>query len=70
MEGLIQLTCLPTSSQLADVCTKILPSSMFQALLHKLGMVNTPPNLRGDVNTHAYALHVTAASSHLVSLTF
>lgn len=38
MEGLIQLTYLPTSSQLADVLTKILPSQQFNDLLSKLGM--------------------------------
>ena len=37
MEGLIQLTYLPTSSQLADVFTKILSASKFQDLLHKGG---------------------------------
>ena len=42
MDGLLQLTYLPTSSQLADVFTKILPSSQFQTLLSKLGMCNTP----------------------------
>lgn len=42
MDGLLQLTYLPTSSQLADVFTKIIPSSQFQTLLSKLGMC-TPP---------------------------
>lgn len=42
MDGLLQLTYLPTSSQLADVFTKILPSSHFQTLLAKLGMCSTP----------------------------
>lgn len=47
MEGLIQLTYLPTSSQLADVLTKILPSHQFQELLNKLGMLKSLPSLRG-----------------------
>ncbi|CAO2834550.1 unnamed protein product [Amaranthus hypochondriacus] len=47
MEGLIQLTYLPTSSQLADVLTKILPSHHFNELLSKLGMFDTLPCLRG-----------------------
>lgn len=38
MEGLLQLTYLPTSSQLTDVFTKILPSAKFCHLLSKLGM--------------------------------
>ena len=46
MEGLLQLTYLPTTSQLADVFTKILPSTQFRTLLHKLGMY-TPPKFEG-----------------------
>ena len=49
IEGLIQLTYLPTQSQLADVFTKILPSVQFNDLLGKLGMF-TPPSLRGDID--------------------
>jgi len=41
LEGLLQLHYLPTSSQLADILTKILPGPHFQDLLSKLGMVNT-----------------------------
>lgn len=40
LEGLLQLSYLPTTSQLADVLTKILPSNEFHHLLSKLGMVN------------------------------
>ena len=49
LEGLLQLHYLPTSSQLADVLTKILPGPQFHDLLTKLGMVNTvnPSSLRG-----------------------
>lgn len=47
LEGLLQLTYLPTQHQLADVFTKILPSSQFSLLLSKLGLYSTPPNLRG-----------------------
>ena len=46
LEGLIQLTYLPTSSQLADVLTKILPSSQHNTLISKLGMLHNP-SLRG-----------------------
>ena len=49
MEGLLQLTYLPTTSQLADVFTKILPSGQFRTLLSKLGMFQ-PPKLEGDVD--------------------
>lgn len=47
LEGLIQLTYLPTSSQLADVLTKVLPSAQFQDLLSKLGMFTPPAQLEG-----------------------
>uniref|UniRef100_A0A803LQG4 GAG-pre-integrase domain-containing protein n=1 Tax=Chenopodium quinoa TaxID=63459 RepID=A0A803LQG4_CHEQI len=47
LEGLIQLTYLPTSSQLADVLTKVLPSAQFKDLLSKLGMTQSLPSLRG-----------------------
>ena len=40
MEGLIQLSYLPTESQLADVLTKILPSQQHWSLLYKLGMIH------------------------------
>ena len=48
LEGLIQLSYIPSQSQLADVCTKILPSAQFNDLLFKLGMTSEP-SLRGDV---------------------
>lgn len=46
MEGLLQLTYLPTSSQLVDVFTKIIPSAQFRHLLTKLGAL-PQPSLRG-----------------------
>lgn len=46
MEGLLQLTYLPTSSHLADVFTKILPSVQFRHLLAKLGM-SSPTKFEG-----------------------
>lgn len=47
LEGLLQLSYLPTKHQLADVLTKILPSNQFQDLLRKLGMAYTHFSLRG-----------------------
>lgn len=47
LEGLLQLTYLPTHNQLANSFTKILPLSHFQQLISKLGMFSTLPNLRG-----------------------
>jgi len=47
MEGLLQLTYLPTHSQLADVLTKILPSQQHWTLLHKLRMLPQHPKLEG-----------------------
>lgn len=38
LEGLIQLTYLPTRNQLANVFTKIIPSAQFNNLLSKLRM--------------------------------
>lgn len=48
LEGLIQLSYFPTTHQLADMLTKILPSPHFSTLLRKLGMVKSPSSLRGD----------------------
>lgn len=42
LEGLIQLSYIPTRHQLADVLTKTLPSAQLQLLLSKLGMVPPP----------------------------
>lgn len=50
LEGLLQLTYLPTRSQLANVLTKVIPSTHFNLLLSKLGMIPSP-NLRGDIET-------------------
>lgn len=54
LEGLIQLTYLPTKYQIADVLTKVLPSTQHNFLLHKLGMFNIP-SLRGDVKNEVYS---------------
>lgn len=49
MEGLIELTYLPTANQLADIFTKILPSPQFNLLLSKLCKSSLMPSLRGVV---------------------
>lgn len=49
LEGLLQLTYLPTKSQLADVFTKSLPSPQFNNLLSKLGVTGITPSLKGGV---------------------
>ncbi|KAL8135551.1 hypothetical protein AgCh_010260 [Apium graveolens] len=64
--GLLQITYLPTTSQLADVFTKILPSAHFKDLLDKLGMTSTLPRLRGDVDICDH-LTTTSASTDLTS---
>lgn len=52
LEGLIQLTYLPTRSQFADVLTKVGHSPQLNELLSKLGMCHVPtPNLRGANET-------------------
>ena len=53
LEGLLQLTYLPTKNQLADVLTKILPSHQHYQLMSKLGM-SSLPSLRGGVNNIRY----------------
>ena len=55
LEGLIQLTYLPTTSQLADAFTKVAPSPQFNSLLYKLGLsqVAPTPNLRDAVESDA-----------------
>lgn len=54
MEGLLRLTYLPTSSQLADVFTKIIPSGQFTHLLTKLGMFIPAQFEGGDRVSIAY----------------
>lgn len=49
LEGLLQLSYLPTHSQLADVLTKILPSQQHWMLLDKLGMLPRHSKLEGGV---------------------
>lgn len=56
LEGLIQLTYLPTKSQLADLLTKILPPAQFKLLISKLGLVFPPTTcLKGGVEDTATA---------------
>lgn len=51
LEGLIQLSYLPTKHQLADILTKTLPSPQLQILCSKLGLSDSQigPNLRGAI---------------------
>ncbi|KAL8103387.1 hypothetical protein AgCh_027816 [Apium graveolens] len=51
LEGLLQLSYLPTKNQLADVLTKILPSHQMIDLCSKLGLTDfhLQPHLRGDI---------------------
>ena len=55
LEGLIELSYVPTNEQLADVLTKIVPSHQLQHLLFKLGMTSITPSLRGDDEDIQYA---------------
>lgn len=54
LEGLIQLTYLPTQHQLTDVFTKTVPSSRLNYLTTKLGLYDSTthisPNLMGDIS--------------------
>uniref|UniRef100_A0A803MVR3 Reverse transcriptase Ty1/copia-type domain-containing protein n=1 Tax=Chenopodium quinoa TaxID=63459 RepID=A0A803MVR3_CHEQI len=67
LEGLIQLTYLPTTSQIVDVFTKVLPSPQFTQLLSKLGMVSPVPNLRGGIE-HKPREHANLVQSALLQL--
>lgn len=49
LEGLIQLTYLPTKSQLIDLLTKIITYVQHKELLSKLGMVSPPSSLSGAI---------------------
>ena len=40
LKGLLQLSYLPTTNQVADLFTKIIPSQQFNQLLSKLGVYN------------------------------
>ena len=70
MEGLLQLTYLPTHSQIADVFTKALPSPQFTELLSKLGLSPSTPSLRGgvglqnDQHTQVQPHHTQASLAH------
>ena len=46
LQGVLQLRYIPTHEQLADVLTKIIPSTKLQPLLSKRGMFLTTPSLR------------------------
>lgn len=50
LEGLIQLSYHPSSSQFADLLTKIIPSPLFADLKSHLGLVSPIPSLRGVLN--------------------
>ena len=54
LNGLLQLKYLPTSQQLADMLTKVLPSTQLQPLLSKLGMYFPTPSLRGMIIYQIY----------------
>lgn len=65
LEGLLQLTYLPTQNQLADAFTKILPLPQFQHLLSKLGMYSTPSSLRGGIETDTSATTSATCTNHI-----
>lgn len=60
LEGLIQFSYLPTTHQLADILTKVLPWSKFQVLLCKLGLISILPSLRGGVANTTKHQHVSS----------
>ena len=73
LEGLLQFSYLPTSEQLADILTKVLPGPQFQQLLSKLGMVHSidHSSLWGGDKQALFSQLTTAAANlllqHIVS---
>jgi len=69
LEGLLQLNYMPTTDQLADILTKILPGPQFQTLLSKLGMVNTlaHSSLRGGDETASITVSIAAHLAHYIT---
>lgn len=63
MEGLLQLSYLPTDQQLADLLTNSLPSPTFNMLKSKLDMVSTIPNLKGGVEPSNISTNSTISPS-------
>nr|XP_016514382.1 PREDICTED: uncharacterized mitochondrial protein AtMg00810-like [Nicotiana tabacum] len=51
LSGLISLSFVPSSSQLADIFTKPLSGPSHNSVLGKLGIATLPSNLRGGVGT-------------------
>ena len=49
LEGLIELRYVPTTEQLANALTKIVPSHQLKYLLFTLGMTHITPSLRGVI---------------------
>ena len=64
MEGLIQLSYLPSQNLLADLFTKILPSPQFNELKFKLGMCLPLSSLRGDVKLSTTPVASTTPAQH------
>ena len=60
LEGLLQLSYLSTTHQLADVFTKILPSTQHWFLSHKLGLFSPHSSLRGGVGGKVIPCHQSA----------
>ena len=56
MKGLLQLTHLPTSSQLVDVFTKVVLSAQFRHLLTKLGMSSLAKFERGLIKMYSVVI--------------
>jgi len=52
LEGLLQLSYMPTNKQLANILTGILPSPEQNTILSKLEMVPHPSSLRGVMKTN------------------
>ncbi|KAL8110513.1 hypothetical protein AgCh_026291 [Apium graveolens] len=68
LDGLIQLAYLPTTAQLVDWFTKVIPSPQFNLLLSKLGLSDsTNPNLRGVLELIIYQLKTLVHELHTVT---
>lgn len=55
LRGALEVRYVPSSDQVADCLTKPLSHSQFHYLRSKLGVVDLPARLRGDVKAHLHS---------------
>lgn len=63
LSGLISLSHIPSSSQLADPFTKSLSGPAHNSALRKMGVTFVPSNLRGDTEIMEFQIMISHGSS-------